>query len=775
MAQEKGFAPLMGGCGGVYFLVEPGAFWVEVVKRDRNVNDSRTVLRALLVGPNRGVLQEASIADDGLPRGGGLGPAQVARLETKVARRGVYALNVTVSNDRYGENMRWSFRTNCPRYVVETARGHKDERHQEPVVLSSPEQPGDVCFVPRQGALSLEAAGLAAEAGPLQMFDAGDKLLATLAVDDEGKVAHTFPAGEGREAVPWRLHLPSAQGTLNVDGLTRWEASDRHQNVCSWTPDAAAWFPVLENRFLLTPYRRLVYAAAGARGELTLQVRNEAKEAREVALRVAFDGEAWPVEVAPERVTVAPGQSAAVTVRYTASAEGTERVCHVAAEPEGEGFSTYSTVTVKAGEAPALRPLTMPIMLKPYAHENEQFGYLPGYPLDSQLYFEAENRPVTQTRGGVAVLRDGKWANTDLAAAVTSRTPDFAGTAFSLLTTKIAFDADGDMYLLARCSGTNALLHSSDGGKRFAAYAIPGAGGFDLEQFSGHNIPRNPPALVRFVNTARDPKLIWRSVNDLELFVPQKRDGRIEIGAPHLLTRACIGLSAHSGMPSSVVSRGERVHVAWGEATDPAVQVAGVPTYVATYDRGTGEVSKPALIGYGPPANDAHNSPSITMDGDGYLHVLVGTHGRPFQYARSLQPNDAGAGWTPTAIAAEGANQTYIGFVCGKDGTLHVVFRLWRSGEPFPDATHATLAHQRKLPGQPWEAPRVLVTAAFSEYSVFYHRLTIDHAGRLFLSYDYWSTHWFYRNDNPGNRRAVLMSPDGGDAWQLAADRDLQQ
>ena len=71
-------------------------------------------------------------------------------------------------------------------------------------------------------------------------------------------------------------------------------------------------------------------------------------------------------------------------------------------------------------------------------------------------------------------------------------------------------------------------------------------------------------------------------------------------------------------------------------------------------------------------------------------------------------------------------------------------------------------------------APRVLVVPPFSEYSVFYHRLTIDRKGRLFLSYDYWSTFWFYRNDHFGRRRALLMSPDGGDTWKMAETKDLR-
>jgi len=67
----------------------------------------------------------------------------------------------------------------------------------------------------------------------------------------------------------------------------------------------------------------------------------------------------------------------------------------------------------------------------------------------------------------------------------------------------------------------------------------------------------------------------------------------------------------------------------------------------------------------------------------------------------------------------------------------------------------------------------VLVVPPFSEYSVYYHRLTIDRRGRLFLSYDYWSTLWFYRNDHWGKRRCLLTSPDGGTTWKLATGADL--
>jgi len=167
------FEPLMGGCGGVYFLAEPGELVVEVVKRDRNRKDVATEMRALLVGPDRTVLQEAFIADDGEPVGTALGPPQTVTLRTQVERLGIYALNVTVSRDRYGNNMRWGFRTNCPRYLIETARGHRDQRHEEPIVLGSPERTAVIAFKPRNGEFSIEAGELPADSDAPVLY-AGD-------------------------------------------------------------------------------------------------------------------------------------------------------------------------------------------------------------------------------------------------------------------------------------------------------------------------------------------------------------------------------------------------------------------------------------------------------------------------------------------------------------------------------------------------------------------------------------------------------------------------
>lgn len=748
-----------GGCGGVYFLAAPGELVVDLVKRDRR-SERPVSVRAALFAPDRAVL-----SDQWLPGGSASAPVQSLRLSTPVACPGIYGLMITAADDRYGTEMTWGFRTNCPQYLVETSRGHRDARHHEPIVLASPDRAGEVCFMPRRGAFSIDLAGLAADAGPVTCVTRDGQVLATFAPGADGRASHAFPVAADRALAPWRLRFPRFQAEVAIDGVTRWDSTDDYAGLSLWTPEAASWFAFHDNRWLLTPYSRAVYAPPGSAQELAFRVHNNALSPSRVALALEFPaGMAEFATLSATEVTLAPRQQDTVRLRLHIPPQGEGWSCRLRAT--NGTVSTYSSITVRPGAAPAQAPLSIPLVLSPFRHENEQFGYLPDYPLDAQPYFDLANRPFI---AGTAlhVGRDSAWTDAVLAG------PDGAAVG-SLRGTKVAFDADNDAYAVATLGGAPALLHSADGGAHVAAYPIPGNGHIDIENFSGHNVPAGPPPLVRITRTASDPKLIWRSLNDLALFLPEKRAGRIVVGEPILISRRCLGISDHSGIPSSLVSRGSRVHITWGEATDPQESVPGVPTYVATYDRDTRTLGQPVLVGYGPPANDVHNSPCITMDSQGFLHVLVGTHGRTFKYARSRQPDDSAGGWTPPEDVGAGLSQTYVGLVCDRDDTLHLVFRLWQGhADRFPAGSYACLAHMRKPLGQPWSAPQPLIVAPFTDYSVYYHRLTIDRRGRLFLSYDYWSTYWFYRTDHVGNRRALLMSPDAGRTWKLADAADF--
>jgi hypothetical protein len=216
----------------------------------------------------------------------------------------------------------------------------------------------------------------------------------------------------------------------------------------------------------------------------------------------------------------------------------------------------------------------------------------------------------------------------------------------------------------------------------------------------------------------------------------------------------------------------------------------GAPTYIATYDHATKTLGKKVFLAHAPPVNDVHNVPAISMDSDGYLHVLTGAHGEPFRYLRSLKPNDAYSGFTkPVEILSAGCvddksdadghgKQTYISLVCGPDDTLHTAYRQWRRNvdEHHPGQMYAALSYQRKPKNGNWSPAQPLVVPPVPNYSIYYHKLTIDRRGRLFLSYNHWCNDETYQGDFPDryHHRAVLMSPDGGLTWKLAETEDFR-
>jgi hypothetical protein len=765
----------MGGIGGAYFAAEPGTLTIEVTKRDLNRTARTTELRAILAGPDRQVLAEAFIPDDGLDLGK-LGPRQSVRLSAEVPRPGIYALNITVSQDRYGEAMYWSFRTNCRRYVIETSRGHRDAPHEEPIVLYHPEGPARVCFLPSPIGFRVEVIPGDKTMPSPELLDGFGKVAGKFEQDERGSWRAEIPPGADPDSL-WQLVVPPGTVTVHVDGLTRWRRGDPYPDLCYWTPKSEAYFPFVAYRWLLTPYRRVVYLEPREERELTFQVHNNGRRPIDVVLLLESSEEKLPVELSANRVRVAPGVAEKVTVRFTLPEDRKTCTFHLRATPaEDPRITSYSTVEIRRGRPPAAEPFTPPLVLKPYAHENEQFGLLPDYPTENEMYFDLTNRPVVLAWGDLYTLGKGGWDQLR----VRERTVGAGGKgrvdAVVPLTPKIAFDSRGGIYFLAQVDGGASLMYSPDGGETFRAYPLPPTdlpASYDLEVFTGHNVSEGPPPILRFLRTGRDPKLFWRFLHRLELFVPERKGNEIVLGEPILLSDQCLGLSAHSGSPCCLVSSGQKVHMIWAEATDPAERIPGTPAYVSTFDRETRRLGKKVFVGYGAPPNDIHNTPAISMDSKGYLHTLGGTHGAPFPYARSLVPHDTQQGFSePHYISRE--EQTYIGLVCGRDDTLFTIFRSWQRGKPpFLASHYATLALQRKTAEGAWEEPQVLIVPPFSEYSVFYHRLTVDRKGRLFLSYDYWSTHWFYRIDHFGRRRVTMFSSDGGQTWKFLTTEDL--
>lgn len=767
------YGPLAEGPGGVHLVASPGPLTVELWRTVVDQGPGAGRLQVLLTTPDRRVVDRGEIPAGTSTAAPGTDRTAPLRLETTVTRPGPYFLAVVAPGDRYGDRFAWTVRTNCDRYLRETARGHEDRPHTEPIRVRG-DEPAEICFLPVDRAFEATVEGLPADGAAPELRAADGRTIDRLEPDD-GVARTSVPAG-ARSACPWRIRLPDGEGTVHVDGLTRWRDEDPYRNLCLWTDDPDRWVPYHPYRWLLRPRRYTRYGPPGERDRHPLLIHAGPDAGPvELAIEDATDGAA-----SLETDAVSPPARTTVELAYDVPPRGEERTVRVRARAPTDAFDTYATVRIRGGTPPAATTVPLPIVLEPYRHENAQFGDVPDYPTDWELYVDPSNRPVTRTDDGLAALHDGRWTHATFPAAVTPATDGVPTGPYPTTrsNTKIGFDDDGDRYLVGTTAAGAALLHASDRGMRFTAYDLGRTGAFDIETAPGTGSTAGPPGIVRAFRTEDDPDHKWRQLAELAFIPVTKRDGAPVIGEPVRLTDRALGVGAHSGLPNAIASRDGRTHVIWGEATDPDTDVPGVPTYVGTVDRERGTlIGEPTLVGYGPPANDVHNRPSLVLDGDGYLHALTGTHGAPFRYARSLAPNDAGEFTDPVDVTP--GRGTYIGLVCDAADVLHLVYRLWRTDEPpHPGATHAVLAYQRKEPGRPWSDPRPLVTAALPDYSIFYHRLTIDRHDRLLCSYDYWSTYWGYRNDQPekqGHHRTTLVSADGGESWRFLRTADFRE
>lgn len=754
------WTPKFGGCGGIFLNASKGVLAVEIEKEDLRDDGRSRILRAVFVGPDRRVISDLNTSEET--------DGRTIRLETHVDRPGVYAVMVTVSNDRYGENTAWRFRTNSEKYIIETSRGHKDQQHKEPIVLVDLEKETDVCFLPQNEEFDILVTGLADDVQAIELSDANEQQVALLEVMND-TAFYRVTKGE-RTAVPWKLHFPKAQAKIEIEGVTNWDLNSRsdffseYPGGAFWTPNIENWFNFHNNRWLITPYNHVSYNEPGKQQSAVFKVHNNGVTPEKIKLKLEFPGRKWNVRLSRAEINLDPNEEHDIILSW----EGNEKDQAVHLRAISGNFSTYATLHAKAREQHETFSLNMPIVLEPYFHEQEQFGYFPSYPLNNQPYFNVDNKPYILSQNSVLSYQDDKWNET------------YTGTLQSSIA---AFDSDGDVYVLGRKNNETVLLHSTDKGLTFRPYAIPGSPGtgFDIEHFSGHNRPDGPPPVMKYTRTGADRQHFWRRHGNLELLIPKKTREGIEWEQPVLISDKCLGVSSHSGLPSSVISQKDKIFIVWGEVTDVNIsreEIPGVPVFVCMYDKKTKKSTTPVLVGFGPPPNDTHNIPGITMDSEGFLHVLTGTHGRPFQYAKSLQPLSVNDGWTKAESLLEPktphSTQTYLGLVTDQENTLHTIFRYWQhNAEPFPDTHYATLAYMYKKQGEQWSEPQILVQAPLSHYSNFRHRLTIDRKGRLFISYDYWSTYWFYRSDRRNHERTLLMSPDGGETWKLVNSEDL--
>lgn len=403
------------------------------------------------------------------------------------------------------------------------------------------------------------------------------------------------------------------------------------------------------------------------------------------------------------------------------------------------------------------------------------------------------------------MLGSDKWSRFPLVAAVRRDFPSFAGTvnAGGYVSESVEFDGLGRAYTLLDIrlvDGTrrNVLLYSLDGCATwrtlllpFANRATPGSrddGTAAIEHFSGRNTSEEPPLVAVWRRVSRWPGL-RASRNELYVVRTFFAADELRMAAPTLVTTRHIGMTQAAGGASFAATSGSTSYVVWTEVA--SATAPGAPTFVAELDRAGGGLSPPVRVAFAHPANDVHATPGICVDGAGYLHVVTGAHQRPFLYTRSVWPRD-GSSWTrprpvltsgfrTTRADADGSGrQTYLSLACLPDDTLVIVFRQQRSGvdRVFAGRRYDALCVQTKPRDGEWsQARRLVFHKTRPGYAIYYHKLAVDHTGRLFLSLN-----WCNPNDYPPavrwrhryGHRMVLVSDDGAGRWRFAADEDFR-
>ncbi|MBD5777892.1 BNR-4 repeat-containing protein [Pelagicoccus sp. NFK12] len=197
-----------------------------------------------------------------------------------------------------------------------------------------------------------------------------------------------------------------------------------------------------------------------------------------------------------------------------------------------------------------------------------------------------------------------------------------------------------------------------------------------------------------------------------------------------------------------IVSFQGKTHVAWLDSPEEGFRVC-----IRTLDHASETWSEKYTIGE---AQDNHGGPALTIDGEGYLHVIYYAHHHPVRYRKSLRPNDASQ-WSE--YEPFGHNLTYPSLLCAKDGSLILTARRSYDERPWE------LEMWRKNPGETWQRERALVSSRHGIYSQF--------AASLAWGSDHETIHLATRIyempedeiEQPLTTVGYMKSEDGGVTW----------
>ena len=440
--------------------------------------------------------------------------------------------------------------------------------------------------------------------------------------------------------------------------------------------------------------------------------------------------------------------------------------------------------------------------------ERDLYGYNPDF-IPNTISFDMNNRPYirqgfrhwdgaqTIERHPVAIQtldQTDYWEKLDFTDVIYDQYSWWDGTMAtgSFANERIAFDTQGGLYTIVDAQTSNLgklFLIYKPQDAAYQLYELPTNRWTMIESQDGHNTLNNPPAIL-----CSD-----KSNGSLYLIQPNiQTDGTLSLGNPVFITANSLLVPQHSGAANCAITVNDMTYIVWASSIADSNH-PGTMQYIASYNHQTGIVSAPVYLGATGQGTtpDNHNIPGVTIDSNGILHVVLGAHHDQFLYTHSLQSHDI-SNWSANQALGVPWDQvtgsySYVSLLCDANDNLHVAAR-WAG-----DYYYFRLVYLRKTAGQDWEDHKVLMVPFRNMYSCWYHKLSMDRNGKLFLNYIYYANQlsdqqiltyeakWPEDNlvdpdpntpsswlsgvtpHDPG----MLVSDDGGDTWHLTTTTDL--
>ncbi|MFS4454932.1 DNRLRE domain-containing protein [Maribacter sp. 2304DJ31-5] len=281
----------------------------------------------------------------------------------------------------------------------------------------------------------------------------------------------------------------------------------------------------------------------------------------------------------------------------------------------------------------------------------------------NQMAFDSQNRPYLYNErsslhaGYLLTLRNGIWTKIHFQNTVeTQLKANFEAAAdytmywstYAHANSSIHIDGDNALYMMiwargGHTAGRVILVYSPDitvVNPTFTVHSFGATSSAYVEINSGFNDVSVPPAFG--VNSG----------GSFGVYLPTKNsDGSLNLGDLIHLGDDAVTRFAHSGGRSWGVSKNGKVFASWQGGVIPGTTTPENAYWIAEIDRATRTATTKYLgLGEGFAAKpDDHNFSTLTIDGQGYLHYIKGSHGPggslDFQYGRSPSPYSINGTW----------------------------------------------------------------------------------------------------------------------------------